>query len=68
MLPALETPAENPAGRGAGTGSRSRISQAILDCLATTDVGSMVTKPAEEDARNEAPDWELREQNEREGE
>jgi hypothetical protein len=36
-----------------------RCSQAILDFLAvTTDVGRLVPKPAEEDARSEASEWE----------
>jgi hypothetical protein len=45
-----------------------RCSQAILDFLATTDVGRLAPKPAEEDAQSEASEWELRERNEREEE
>jgi len=44
-----------------------RCSQAILGFLAT-DVGRLVLKPTEEDARSEASEQELRERNEREGE
>jgi len=43
-----------------------RCSQAVLDFLAATDVGRR--GPAEEDAGSEAPEWELRESQEREEE
>jgi hypothetical protein len=39
-----------------------------LDFLATTEVERQAPKPAEEDAPNEASEWELRERNEREEE
>jgi hypothetical protein len=46
-----------------------RCSRAVLDFLATTDVGRRVLPaPAEEDARSEASEWELRERGEREEE
>jgi len=38
------------------------------DFLATAEVGRLTLKPAEEDARSEASEWELRERNEREEE
>jgi len=45
-----------------------RCSQAILDFLATTQVGRRAPKPEEEDEddRSEASEWELREREERE--
>jgi len=43
-----------------------RCSRAVLDFLATTEIGRLV--PAEEDAQSEASEWELREQREREEE
>jgi len=43
-----------------------RCSQAVLDFLSTTDVGSLV--PAEEEARSEVSEWERRERREREEE
>ena len=43
-----------------------RCSQAVLDFLATTDVGRL--DPAEEDAGSEVPEWELRERRERDEE
>jgi hypothetical protein len=45
-----------------------RCSRAVLDFLATTDVGRRVPAPAEEDAQSEASEWELRERREREEE
>ena len=47
-----------------------RCSQAILDFLATTQVGRRVPKPEEEeeDAQSEASEWELREREERDKE
>src|ERR1700712_1722178 len=46
-----------------------RCSQAILDFLATTQVGRRVPKPEEEDdAQSEASEWELREREERDEE
>jgi hypothetical protein len=45
-----------------------RCSRAVLDFLATTDVGRRVPAPAEEDAQIEALEWELRERREREEE
>ena len=45
-----------------------RCSRAVLDFLATTDVGRLVPVPAEEDAQSEASEWELRERREREEE
>jgi hypothetical protein len=45
-----------------------RCCQAILDFLATTDVGRLAPKPAEEDSQSVASEWELRERNEREEE
>jgi hypothetical protein len=45
-----------------------RCSRAVLDFLATTDVGRRVPDPAEEDAQSEASEWELRERREREEE
>ena len=47
-----------------------RCSQAILDFLATTQVGRRVPKPEEEeeDAKSEASEWELREREERDEE
>jgi len=41
-----------------------RCSQAILDVLATTDVGRRVLQPVEEDAQSEASQWDLRGRNE----
>jgi hypothetical protein len=41
-----------------------RCSRAVLDFLATTDVGRRVPAPAEEDAQSEASEWELRERRE----
>jgi hypothetical protein len=41
---------------------KKRCSQAILDFLATTDVGRRITDPAEEEARSEMSEWELPEQ------
>ena len=38
-----------------------RCSKAVLDFLSTTEVGRLVPPPAEEDAQNEVPEWELRE-------
>jgi ribonuclease HI len=43
-------------------------SRAVLDFLATTDVGRLVPAPVEEDAQSEALEWELRERREREEE
>jgi hypothetical protein len=45
-----------------------RCSRAVLDFLTTTDVGRRVPAPAEEGARSEASEWELRERREREEE
>jgi hypothetical protein len=45
-----------------------RCSRAVLDFLATTDVGRRVPAPAEEDAQSEVSEWELRERREREEE
>jgi len=45
-----------------------RCSKAVLDFLSTTEVGRLVPPPAEEDAQNEVPEWELRERREREEE
>jgi ribonuclease HI len=45
-----------------------RCSRAVLDFLATTDVGRLVPVQAEEDAQSEASEWELRERREREEE
>jgi hypothetical protein len=47
-----------------------RCSGAVLDFLATTDVGRLAPAPApaEEDAQSEASEWELREWSEREEE
>jgi ribonuclease HI len=42
-----------------------RCSRAVLDFLATTDVGRRVPAPAEEDAQSEVSEWELRERRER---
>ena len=44
-----------------------RCSKAVLDVLATTDVGRRVPAPAE-DAQSETSEWELREREEREEE
>jgi hypothetical protein len=43
-------------------------SRAVLDFLATTDVGRLAPAPAEEDAQSEASEWELRERSDREEE
>jgi hypothetical protein len=43
-----------------------RCSRAVLDFLATTDVGRRVPAPAEENAPSEGSEWELRERRERE--
>jgi hypothetical protein len=43
-------------------------SRAVLDFIATTDVGRRVPAPAEKDAQGEASEWELRERREREEE
>jgi ribonuclease HI len=45
-----------------------RCSRAVLDFLATTDVGRRVPAPAEEDAESETSEWELRERRESEEE
>ena len=45
-----------------------RCSRAVLDFLATTDVGRLVPAPAEEEAQSEVSEWELREREEREEE
>jgi hypothetical protein len=45
-----------------------RCSGAVLDLLATTDVGRRVPAPAEEDAQSEVSEWELWERREREKE
>jgi hypothetical protein len=45
-----------------------RCSRAVLDFLATTEVGRRVPAPAEEDAQSEASEWELRERRELEEE
>jgi hypothetical protein len=45
-----------------------RCSRAVLDFLATTDVGRLVPAPAEEDGQSEVSEWELRERREREEE
>jgi len=48
---------------------RARCSQAILDFLASTQVGRRAPKPEEEeDAQSEASEWELREREERDEE
>jgi len=65
-------------GRGAGEDRREkdqykivalfageRCSRAILNIIATTDVGRLAPKPAEEEAQSELSEWELRERNER---
>jgi hypothetical protein len=78
---APQTPTENPwaeVRRETGRGkdqlkirdlfADERCSQAILDFLATTDLGRLAPKPAEEDAPSEALAWELQERNEREEE
>ena len=41
---------------------------ARLDFLSTTEVGRLVSPPAEEDVQSEASEWELRERIEREEE
>ena len=45
-----------------------RCSRAILDFLATTDVGRRISELAEEDIRSEISEWEIREREEREQE
>jgi hypothetical protein len=78
VLPALERPAKNPVGGGVEDTGKDRdrfkvrdlfvderCSQAILDFLATTDVGRRLPTPAEEDAQSEASEHELREMQER---
>jgi hypothetical protein len=45
-----------------------RCSRAVLDFLATTDVGRRVPALAEEDTQSEVSEWELRERREREEE
>jgi hypothetical protein len=45
-----------------------RCSRAVLDFLATTDVGRRVLAAAEDDAQSGASEWELRERREREEE
>jgi hypothetical protein len=45
-----------------------RCSRAVLDFLATTDVGRLAPPPTEEDAQSEASEWELRERRGREEE
>jgi hypothetical protein len=45
-----------------------RCRRAVLDFLATTDVGRRVPAPVEEDVQSEASEWELRERREREEE
>jgi hypothetical protein len=45
-----------------------KCSRAVLDFLATTDVGRLVPAPVEEDVQSEASEWERRERREREDE
>jgi hypothetical protein len=45
-----------------------RCSMAVMEILATTDVGRLVPTPVEEDMQSEASEWELREWREREEE
>jgi hypothetical protein len=80
-LSRVEETAEDPMSGGRG-GNREgkdwfrnrdvfaddRCSQAILDYLATTQVGRRVPNPAAEDARSEASEWGLRERRKRYGE
>jgi len=42
----------------------TRCNRSVLDFLSTADVGRLVPAPAEEDARSEASEWELRERKE----
>jgi hypothetical protein len=72
-LPAMEAPAERRCGgrRGKdrfkihGLFADERCSQAVLDFLTSTDVGRRIPDMAEDDARSEASEWELREREER---
>jgi hypothetical protein len=45
-----------------------RCSRAVLDFLATTDIGRLTPDPAEESAQSEASGWELRERRDSEEE
>jgi hypothetical protein len=58
----MEKPLEGPGL------ADERCSRAVLDFLATTDVGKLAPAPAEEDVQSEVSEWELRQRREREEE